>query len=109
MDDDALRDLFAAKEPLSFKRMFGGKAIYSNAIIFALVLRNELMLKGDEQCAALYENAGCTRWTYTHNKTGKLVEMPYWSVPEEAMESADDMAPWADIAFSAALRAKKNN
>ncbi len=107
MDEDALRDLFASLEALSFRSMFGGKAIYSNGLIFACMLDGNLMLKGDAQCAADYEAAGCERWTYNHAKTGKLIAMPYWTAPDDAQDDADAMRPWARIAYEAALRAKK--
>lgn len=107
MNEDALRDLFASLAPLSFRSMFGGIAIYSNGLIFACQLDGGLLLKGDDMCAADYEAAGCERWTYTHAKSGKLVSMPYWSAPESAIDDPDDMRQWAEIAYAAALRAKK--
>ncbi|WP_026481624.1 TfoX/Sxy family protein [Ahrensia sp. 13_GOM-1096m] len=107
MDEDFLRDLFASIAPLSFRKMFGGLGIYTDGLIFAVILKGELMLKGDEHCCEQFEAAGMTRWTYNNSKSGKKVLMPYWSAPEQAMESAEDMAPFAQLAFAAALRAKK--
>ena len=88
--------------------MFGGQAIYSDGLIFACVLEGNLMLKGDGQCADRYEAAGCKRWTYNHAKTGKLIAMPYWSAPEDALDDPDAMRPWAQLAHEAALRSKKS-
>lgn len=107
MDEDFLRDLFAGAGSLSFRKMFGGLGIYADGMIFAVILKDELMLKGDEHCSAYYEAAGMKRWTYNNSKSGKKVLMPYWSAPEQAMESAEEMAPFARQAFDAALRAKK--
>lgn len=107
MDEDSLRDLFHSMEPLSFRSMFGGQAIYCNGVIFAVILDGDLMLKGDDQCSAAYEDAGCNRWTYTHAKSGKLVSMPYWTAPETAIDDPDDMRHWAQMAYEAGLRAKK--
>lgn len=107
MDEESLRDLFTTMEPLSFRSMFGGRAIYSHGVIFALVLNGGLMLKGDDQCAGEYEAVGCERWTYTHSKSGKLVAMPYWSAPETAIDDPDNMQFWAQMAYEAGLRSKK--
>lgn len=82
MDDDALRDLFSGLGAISIRRMFGGKGIYHQGVIFAIVIRGELMLKADEEAASEFADAGCTQWTYTGSRHGKLVAMPYWSVPD---------------------------
>ena len=39
--------------------------------------------------------AGCKQWTYTGSRHGKLVSMPYWSVPDGALDDPGEMAPWA--------------
>ena len=49
--------------------------------------------------------AGCKQWTYTGSRHGKLVSMPYWTVPDGALDDADDMKPWAEKAYEAAKRA----
>ena len=58
MDDERIRELFDGLGPVSIRRMFSGKGIYHNGVIFALILRGELMLKGDDEIAAEYEAAG---------------------------------------------------
>lgn len=107
MDEDFLRDLFSGLGPLSFRKMFGGLGIYADGLIFAVILRDELMLKGDEHCSEQYESASMERWTYKNSKSGKTVQMPYWTAPEAALESAEVMTPFAKMAFAAALRAQK--
>ena len=39
----------------------------------------------------------------TYDGKGKLVKMPYWSVPEEAFDDPDDMARWVRLAYEAAF------
>jgi DNA transformation protein and related proteins len=106
MDDETIRELFEAFGPVSIRRMFGGKGIYRDGLIFALVLRDELMLKGDELNAPEWESEGAARWTYRNSK-GKPVAMPYWSVPVDVLEDRDSLTSWAREAFSAALRAEQ--
>src|SRR6218665_3058322 len=107
MDNDSVADLFAVLGPVQIRRMFGGKGIYFNGLIIAIELRDELMLKADEQNAGEFEAAGCRRWVYTGKRHGKEVAMPYWSVPEEALDDPDAMAVWARKSYEAALRAAK--
>jgi len=107
MDHDAISDLFAGLGPVSVRRMFGGKGIYFDGLIIAVDLRGELMLKGDAVVAPDYEAAGAVRWTYVHARHGKTVAMPYWTLPDGAADSADEMAPWARMALDAARRASK--
>ena len=106
MDREALEDLFSGVGPISIRRMFGGNGIYSDGMIFALELRGELMLKGDDEAGPLYEEAGARRWRYTHRTSGKDVAMPYWSLPESALDDSDEMTHWARIAIAAARRSR---
>jgi len=107
MDNDAITDLFSGLGPVQIRRMFGGKGIYHNGVIVAVELRGELRLKADEQLAAEYAAAGCEQWTYTGSRHGKLVSMPYWTVPDGAMDDPDEMAVWAKKSYEAALRSGK--
>ena len=106
MDHDAIHELFQAVGPVTIKRMFGGKGIYVDGMIIAVELRDELMLKGDAVAAALYEEAGSSKWTYTHNKSGKPVSMPYWPIPPEAFDDPDEAAKWVRVALEAAMRVR---
>lgn len=106
MDDDNLHDLFSGLGRVSIKRLFGGKGIYCDGLIIALVLQDELLLKADAQSAGDFIDAGCTQLTY--GRKGKTpVAMPYWSVPEEAFDDPDIMTLWAKRAFEAARRTRK--
>lgn len=105
MDDERIAELFDGLGPVTIKRLFGGKGIYHHGVIVAIVLRGELMLKGDAQAGADYEAAGSARWVYTHSRHGKVVSMPYWTVPDGALDDPDEMAMWARKAYEAGGRA----
>ncbi len=107
MDDEALRDLFAGLGPIRIRRMFGGKGVYHQGLIFALVVDDELLLKADEKTIPHFRAADCRQWTY-EGRQGKPVAMPYWSVPGEAFDDPDVMTEWARRAFDAALRSQKS-
>lgn len=103
MEVDDLREIFASLGEVSIRRMFGGKGVYHQGLIIAAELRGDLMLKGDEITAPQVEAAGGRRWTYD-GRSGKPVNMPYWTIPETAWDDADEMARWVRLAFEAALR-----
>lgn len=105
MDQEHLRDLFEGVAPVTFRRMFGGFGIYRDGVIFAVVLRDQLMLKGDVDVATEYEAGGMQRWNYVGTKHGNTVAMPYWTAPESALDDPDEMTMWAHKAIEAARRA----
>jgi DNA transformation protein len=107
MDHDDIQDLFRSVGPVTIKRMFGGKGIYVDGRIIAVELRGGLMLKGDAEAGLLYEEAGGRHWRYTHNKSGKEVAMPYWTIPEGAFDDPDEAEKWARIAVGASIRVGK--
>jgi DNA transformation protein len=107
MDNDAISDLFAGLGPVDIRRMFGGKGIYHRGVIIAVELRGELMLKGDSELAPELEAVGCRQWTYVGSRHGKRVAMPYWTVPDSAMDDPDEMAVWARKSYEAGLRSGK--
>ena len=107
MDDDAIRDLFSGLGRISIRRMFGGKGVYHDGLIFALEVGGELMLKADAQSAPELESAGATQWVYEGHVRKGRVAMPYWRVPDSAYDDPDEMTLWARKAFDAALRSQK--
>lgn len=107
MDNEAIADLFSGLGPVDIRRMFGGKGIYYRDVIIAIEIRGELMLKADAESAPAFAAAGCTQWTYTGSRHGKRVAMPYWTVPDGALDDPDEMRPWAEKAFEAGVRAAK--
>ena len=105
MDEDHLADLFSGLGDISIRRMFGGKGIYHQGLIFALEMSDgNVMLKGDAVNGPEMEAAGCQRWTY-QRPGRKATAMPYWTAPDEALDDPEAMTPWAESAFAAALRA----
>jgi DNA transformation protein len=85
--------------------MFGGAGIYRDELMFALVIGREVYLKSDETSASRFEEAGCRPFTF--EREGKQVETSYRSLPEEALDDAEILKRWAEVAYAAALRSKK--
>ena len=105
MDEELLRELFAAVGPIQIRKLFGGQGIYADGLIIALVVHGELMLKVDAQSEPTFEEAGSRPWTYA--RPGKsAVRMPYFTTPDEAFDDPDVAARWAELAVEAARRSK---
>ncbi len=102
-------ELFAALMPhagvtgIAAKRMFGGSGFSIDGKTFAIIAMDQLWLKVDDESRAAFEQAGCQMFTY--DMAGKPRSMSYYTVPDDAMESAAFMSPWAELAWGAALRA----
>jgi DNA transformation protein len=107
VDDEAIRDLFAGLGHITIKRMFGGKGVYHDGLIIALEVGGEILLKADAISAPDFVDAGSIQWVYEgHIRKGK-VAMPYWSVPDSAIDDPDEMTAWARKAYQASLRSQK--
>jgi DNA transformation protein len=104
MDRSTIDEMFSGLGPVTVRRMFGGRGIYHRGLIVAIVFKDEVLLKADAVSAPEFEAAGARRWTY-EGRSGRPVEMPYWSVPDAAFDDPDEMSRWVRLAWSAALRA----
>jgi DNA transformation protein len=106
MERSDIEEMFAALGPVTIKRMFGGKGVYCHGNIIAVEFQGDILLKADDISAPAFEQAGATQWAY-EGKTGKAINMPYWSVPADAFDDSDIMARWVKLAHEAALRAAR--
>jgi DNA transformation protein and related proteins len=101
-------ELLSSAGPCVAKRMFGGFGISTDGLTLAILADlgdgEKLWLKGDEATRSHYEFAGCTIFTYPMK--GVPRSMNYFSAPEDAMDSADAMRPWAALALQCAVRAQ---
>lgn len=103
--DHAL-ELFAPLGSIRVKRMFGGHGFYCDDLFFALVARDTLYLKGDDESQADFEAAGSQRFRDTQSD-GREFSMGYWSAPDAALDSPQAMLPWGRRALACALRSRK--
>ena len=102
-------ELLASAGPCVARRMFGGWGISTEGLTIAILVDlgdgETLWLKADETTLGQFEAAGCRRFTYLAKGAPK--SMNYYSAPGEALESPEFMAPWAQLALQAALRARR--
>lgn len=102
-------ELLSAVGPCVARRMFGGYGISNDGLTVAILADlgggEKLWLKADASSRPLFEAAGCERFVYLAKNKPK--SMNYYSAPDDAMESAPLMTPWARLALAAALSARK--
>ena len=102
---DYLAELLAPLGQITHRRMFGGAGIYCDGVIIAIVVDDQLYLKADQVNQPDFEAEGLEPFTY--EAKGRRAQMSYWRAPDDALESAAIMLPWARGALAAALRARK--
>jgi DNA transformation protein len=101
MDAETIRDIFKAFGPVQIRRMFGGKGVYRDELMFALEADGELYLKADGESEAVFRELGSRPFTYSA-KDGRTTIMSYWLMPESALDDADEAADLARLALEAA-------
>ncbi len=102
---DYLLELLEPIPGITAKRMFGGYGIFRGGLMFGLIADATLYFKVDDTNRALFEERELGPFTY--EAKGKPMSMSYHEAPGEVLDNSDDMVEWAEIAYGAALRAKK--
>ena len=105
MDHEHLRDLFAGMPRLSIRRLFGGIGLYSDGMVFALGGADQIWIKADAQTQPLFEEAGSRPFRYQGKN--RTVQLPYWSLPDKALDDPDEALKWARLGLAASLRAPR--
>jgi len=105
MDADFIRDLFSEFGPVEVRRMFSGAGVFADGLMVALVVRDVLYLKSDEDGAARFAAEGCEQFGYTRAGRGRTA-LPYWRVPDRLLDDPAELAVWARDALAVA-RARK--
>jgi DNA transformation protein and related proteins len=102
---DYLLDLLRPWAPVAGRRMFGGYGIFRDGVMFGLVIRETLYFRTDDGNRAAYEAAGMGPFTY--NRAGRVVSLAYHAVPPDLLDGGEDLVLWAESAYAAALRARR--
>ena len=88
------------------KRMFGGAGLYRRGYMFVLIADDVVYLKVGSPNRDDFEKAGSRPFQpYPNRKT----TMPYWALPEEVLEDRDELARWAEKAYTVAIHLKNAN
>ena len=81
------RELFDGIPDLTTRKMFGGLGLYSEGVIFALMRSDgQILIKAQDSAFEVrLAEMGAEKWTYTR-KSGVESAMPYWSLPDTALD-----------------------
>jgi DNA transformation protein len=108
MRDDGLIDhvmeLLGPFGTVQPRRMFSGHGMFLDGLMFAIVTDGTVFLKTDAINRGEFTQAGGTPLSF--QRQGRPMETSYYRAPESAMESAQEMLPWARSAYAAAMRAR---
>ena len=103
MDAGFIRDLFREFGEVQIRRMFGGAGLWADEVMFALISREVIYLKADEDSIPAFEAEGCAAFSYD-TKVGRHVLTSYWRMPERLYDDPDELAVWARQALTVAAR-----
>ena len=94
-------ELFEGLGDLSYRKMFGGLSLYHQGTIFAIMMSDgHVFLKGQGAFKTRVEAEGWPHWSY-EQKSGKTVQMPYWQLPEAALDDPEEAVTLARAALDA--------
>ena len=96
-----VREHLAGLGPIEIKPMFGGASVYADGLIFALLDDGVIWMKADDGNQPALEAAGARQISYTA-KDGRVMLMPYWSLPDSAVDDPDEAVGWARRSLEAA-------
>ncbi len=105
--DESIEFLLEQLRPvgeLRARRMFGGYGLFCGELMFALVADQRLYFKVDALNMAAYEKRQLPAFCYA--RRGKMVRLSYRLAPEEVIDDAAALLPWAIAAVAAASRAR---
>lgn len=101
---DYLLEGLAPLGPVGVRRMFSGRGLFLDGMMFAIVIDDELWLKVDGENRPRFLARDLAPFSY--QRAGKTATMNYYRAPEEALDSPDVLLDWARSALGAALRAR---
>lgn len=86
---------------VTYRKMFGGIGLYLMGKFFALIADDVLYFKVDDENRADYEAESMEPFKPFDDKP---MTMQYYEVPIDILENRDNLKPWANKAYAAAVR-----
>jgi DNA transformation protein and related proteins len=104
MDADDISELFSGVGPVRVRRMFSGFGIFTDGMMFALVIRDVVYLKTDDAASSDFAREGLAPFEYLA-KGRRRVITSYWRMPDRLYDDPDELAEWGRRAIAVARRA----
>lgn len=100
---DFLVEQFAPLGGISVRSMFGGKTLYCDGVVFALVADSVLYLKADEINRPMFDAQALPAFRPFPDQTAV---MQYYRAPAEMFDDPEEIRRWAGGAVEAGRRAQ---
>lgn len=91
--------------PITARAMFGGYGIYYDKVIFASIFMDRLYFRVDDYNQDDYARYDSVPFVY--EGAGKIITLPYRSLPDEILDDPDLLSEWIHKAIEASLRHRK--
>lgn len=108
MDKPVLKDsmqLFEQLGCVKSRSMFGGFGIFIDDAMFALVVKDQLHIRADEQSTKKFQQQGYQ--PYVYKKRGFPVVTKYFALPDELWNDPDKIIAKAKVALDVAKKERK--
>jgi DNA transformation protein len=102
--NDFVAEVLEPFGPVRIRRMFGGFGVFRDNLMFGLIAADTLYFKADKTSAKHFIEQGSVPFEYA--KQGRLMQLSYFSAPEEIFDDEAAARHWAEMAYDAALRAR---
>ena len=102
-----VEDLFANLGRIRIRKMFGGAGVYSGEDMFALIDKDRVYVKSDENLKEHLESEGGEPFEWTNPNTGKTIQMSYVSLPVNALDDREEASAWGRKALDVAIQARR--
>jgi DNA transformation protein len=90
------------------KKMFGGLGLFSDDLMFAIVVDNTLYLKVDAESRPEYESMALEPFAYQRNQ--KLVTLrSFYAAPADSLDDTELLCRWATRAIEAAASQRRGS
>ncbi len=83
--------------PVSYRRLFGGYGVYHQHVQFALIVRDRLYFRADDESRSLYIAKHMTAFL-----PQAALDSSFFQVPEEVLNNPAELHYWMRIAVEAA-------
>jgi DNA transformation protein and related proteins len=103
---DYIMPILGQTLPITSRAMFGGYGLYYQGYMFACIVDNVLYFRVDEMNKKDFVPFQSVPFSYAY-KSGKVITLPYLSLPEEILDDQQKCTQWILKAFEAAKRGKK--
>ena len=105
---DYVEDLFSPLGRIKVRPMFGAKGIYAGEDMFAILEKDRIYVKIDDEAKAELAAAGSAPFIWTNPKTGQTLTMSYMALSDAIMQDRQAVTEWAQRGLSIVIQARKS-